>query len=134
MEVPIKWREFEMDFSLIFMFIGIAILSSLSCKNWTVEMIEKIGTDSRYYPKHYVALSKRMKKIIRVRQQMIPRYLYFELLLSFFFLILGPTNIVISIVTNYDEATMRGLVFLHSCLIIANATFFLFTSWVFKKG
>lgn len=44
--------------------------------------VRKIGLNSRYYPKRYVLLPRRIRKLFRIEQRMIPRFLYFELLLA----------------------------------------------------
>ncbi len=122
-----------MDFGSIFMFLGIALLSGLSCKNAAIGMIGQINTVSRYYPKHYMAPGRRMKKLFKLSQRVIPRYLYFELLSLFFFL-LGPLNIVIWMAFHCGITAGAILVMVHVCLILLNLIFFLITSLLFKRG
>ncbi len=123
-----------MDFGSIFMFLGIALLSGLSCKNAAVGMIAQINTVSRYYPKHYMAPGRRVKKLFKLSQRVIPRYLYFELLLSLFFFLLGPLNIVIWMAFHCDKTVAAILVIVHVCLILLNMVFFLITSLLFKRA
>ena len=123
-----------MDFGSIFMFLGIALLSGLSCKNAAVSMIAQVNTVSRYYPKHYMAPGRRMKKLFKLSQRVIPRYLYFELLLSLFFFLLGPLNIVIWMAFHCGITAAAILVMVHVCLILLNLIFFLITSLLFKRG
>ena len=123
-----------MDFGSIFMFLGIALLSGLSCKNAAIGMIGQINTVSRYYPKHYMAPGRRMKKLFKLSQRVIPRYLYFELLLSLFFFLLGPLNIVIWMAFHCGKTAAAILVMVHVCLILLNLVFFLITSLLFKRG
>ena len=86
------------------MFFGIAVFSFLNCRNSAVGMIKEIGTNSCYYPKHFIILKSRMKKLFKIKDRVIPRYLYFELLLSLFFLLLGPVNTLICIALGYPAA------------------------------
>ena len=123
-----------MGFGSIFMFLGIALLSGLSCKNAAIGMIEQINTVSRYYPKHYMAPGRRMKKLFKLSQRVIPRYLYFELLLSLFSFLLGPLNIVIWMAFHCGITAAAILVMVHVCLILLNLVFFLITSLLFKRG
>ena len=123
-----------MDFGSIFMFLGIALLSGLSCKNAAIGMIEQINTVSRYYPKHYMAPGRRVKKLFKLSQRVIPRYLYFELLLSLFFFLLGPLNIVIWIAFHCGKTAAAILVMVHVSLILLNLIFFLITSLLFKRA
>ena len=64
---------------------------------------------------------------------MIPRYLYFELMVSIFFLILGLLNIVMFIAVGRDKPITAILTISHPCLVIINAIFFAIMSWIFKK-
>ena len=123
-----------MGFGSIFMFLGIALLSGLSCKNAAIDMIGQINTVSRYYPKHYMAPGRRMKKLFKLSQRVIPRYLYFELLLSLFSFLLGPLNIVIWMAFHCGITAAAILVMVHVCLILLNLVFFLITSLLFKRG
>ena len=66
-------------------------------------MIKEIGTVSRYFPKHYMAPPKWMRRFFQIRHRVIPRYLYFRFLLSLFYLILGPLNTVIFIAAGCDN-------------------------------
>lgn len=122
-----------MVFDYIFVFLGIAVLSCMSCRNSTVGMIKEIGTNSRYYPKHYIIPKRWMKNLFHIKQCVIPRYLYFELLLSLFFLFLGLLNIVICIAVDCDMSIVGILIMFHICLIIGNMIFFSSMSLLFKK-
>ena len=123
------------DFELIFFYLGATVLSCVSCRNSTVGMIKEIGINprSRYYPKHYIIPKRWMRTLFHIKQHAIPRYLYFELLLSLFFLILGLLNIVICIAVTCDKSITGILIMFHACLIIGNMIFFSIMSWLFKK-
>lgn len=122
-----------MAFELIFFYFGAVVLSYMNCRNSTVGMIKEIGTSSRYYPKHYIIPKRWMKKLFQIKQHAIPRYLYFELLVSLFFIILGLTNIVIFIAVGCDKPITGILIMFHFCLIIINGIFFSIMSLFFKK-
>lgn len=122
-----------MDFGYVFMFLGISILSSLNCKNSAMGMIERIGINSRYYPKHYIIPKRWIRNFFQIKPRVIPRYLYFELLVSIFFLILGLLNLVIFIAVGCDKSITGILIMFHICLIIINMIFFSIMSWLFKK-
>ena len=78
--------------------------------------------------------SKRwMRNIFHIKQRVIPRYLYFELLVSLFFLILGLLNTVLFIAVGCDKSITGILIISHICLIIINMIFFSIMSWVFKR-
>ena len=99
-------------------------------------MTEDIGINSRFYPKHYIILKKWMRKLFHIKQHVIPRYLYLELLVSLFFFILGVFNTVIFIavvVVGFDKAIVGYLIMFHMCIIIINTIFFTIMSLIFKK-
>lgn len=133
METMVKMGEFGMAVDVLFMFLGIALLSGLNCKNAAVGMIKELGTRPEYDPKHYVAPKRWMKKLFDIRQRAIPRYLYFELYLSFFFFALGPLNIGICIVTGFDKTIAGILIQLHVGLILINTLFYAILSTIYKK-
>lgn len=122
-----------MVFEYILIFLGIAVLSCLNCRNSTVGMIKEIGINSRYYPKHYVIPKRWMKNLFQIKQRAIPRFFYFELLLSLFFLILGLLNIIICIAVDCDKSIAGILIMVHICLVIVNMIFFSIISWSLKK-
>lgn len=122
-----------MDFGdYIIIFGGIALLSGLSCKNMAIGMIEQLNIVKRYYPKHYTAPSRWMRKLFKLSQRVIPRYLYFELLLSLFFFLLGPVNIVVSVAGGGNETLTVILVMFHVGAIILNAIFFCTMSLLYQ--
>ena len=120
----------------IFMCLGITVLSHRHCRNMTVNMIEDIGINhrSRYYPKHYIAPQKWMRKFFHINQRVIPRYLYFELFVSLFFLILGLFTTVIGLAVGDDKPITGSLIMFHVCLIIINAVFSVIMSAIFNRG
>lgn len=121
------------DFELIFFYLGATVLSCINCRNSTVGMVEEIGINSRYYPKHYIIPKRWVRKLFHIKQHSIPRYLYFELLVSLSFLILGLLNIVIFIAVGCDKSITGILIIFHICLIIINMIFFSIVSLIFKK-
>lgn len=121
-----------MDFVYIFIFLGISILSSINCKNSAIGMIKEIKTNSPHYPKWYVTPARWIRKLFKVRQHLIPRYLYFELILSLLFAILGPLNMLICVITNFSLDVAGVLIMVHVCLIVLNMIFFSIMSTLLK--
>lgn len=122
-----------MDFGYIFMFLGISTLSSLNCKNSAIGMIERHGTDSPRYPKGYITPAKWVRALFKIKQSLIPKYLYFELILSLFFALLGPINLIICIVVDGAPDIVGILVMFHICLVIINMVCFSFLSFRLKR-
>ena len=114
-----------MDLGWIYVYLGIAVLSFLTFKNLAVGQIEEIGISSRYYPK--------IRNIFHIKKHKIPRYLYFELLLSLFFLALGPLNIVICVAVDGENFVSGMLVMFHSGLILINMIFIAIMTLLYFK-
>ena len=72
--------RFALAVLLMFLFF-----SFQGTKKSALDNIKKVGLNSRYYPKRYVSLPQRVRKLFGIGQRMVPRFLYFELLLSLFF-------------------------------------------------
>ena len=96
-------------------------------------MMKEIGTVSRYFPKHYMAPPKWMRRFFQIRQRVIPRFICFEMLVSLFFLILGLLKIVIFIAVGYDKSTAGILIMFHNCLVIINMLFSGIMSLLYKR-
>ena len=122
-----------MDFGYVFMFLGISILSSLNCKNSAIGMIEKIGINSRHYPKGYTNPAKWVRALFKIKQRVIPRYLYFELILSLIFALIGPINLIICVAVDCAPDIVGILVMLHICLVIINMIYFSILSFRLKR-
>lgn len=122
-----------MDFGYMFLFLGISILSSVTSKNSAIGMIKRIGTNSWRYPKWYVIPAKWVRKLFKIKQHLIPRYLYFELILSLFFAFLGPINLVVCFAVDFAPKIVGVLVMINSGLVIFDTIFFGVMSYLLKK-
>ena len=117
----------------IYLYSALAFLSCVSFRNTTVALIEEIGISSRHYPKHYVAPKRWIRNIFHIKEHKIPRFLNFELLLSLFFLTLGPLDIVIYAAVDGDKFISGMLVMFHMCLIIINSIFLAVMTLLYKR-
>ena len=117
----------------IFLYSIMAVGCFLAFKIAAMELMEEIGISSRYYPKHYVAPKRWIKNIFHIKKYRIPRFLNFELLLSLFFLALGPLNIVIYTAVDGDKSIGGMLVMFHSCLALINMVFIAIMTLLYKR-
>ena len=122
-----------MDFEFIFMFLGISLLSSLWCRNAAMGILKEYGAYSPSYHKRYTVPARWVRSLFKIKQRYIPRYLYFELILSLFFAVLGPINLIICVIVDYNPNIVGILVMLHICLSILNVVFFSIFSFRLKK-
>ena len=122
-------------FDVITIYLGVTFLASWNCRNLTVGRIKEIGINhrSRYYPKHYITPKRWMRKLFDIKQRVIPRYLYFELFVSLFYVILGPLNIVITIAVGVDTNIAEILFLSYLGLLMVNVIYHCIMSHRFKK-
>lgn len=115
------------------MFLGMSALSSINCRNSAIGMIEELGTNLPRYPKGYVNPAKWVRTLFKINQRLIPRFLYFELILSLFFALLGPISLIICVIVDCAPRIVGLLVMFHACLIISNTIFLSIWSLTIKK-
>lgn len=122
-------------FDVIILYSSVMFLAARNFRSLTVEGIKKIGINhrSRYYPKHYITPKRWMRKLFDIKQRVIPRFLYFELFVFLFYLILGPLNIAITIAVGVD-ANIAGILFMsYLGLIMVNVIYHCIMSHRFKR-
>ena len=117
----------------IYIYCIMAVSSFLAFKIAAMKLIEEIGISSRHYPKHYVAPKRWIRNIFHIKEHKIPRFLNFELLLSLFFLTLGPLDIVIYAAVDGDKFISGMLVMFQMCLIIINSIFLAVMTLLYKR-
>lgn len=102
-----------MDAGYILIFLGISALSSLSCRNSAIGMINRTRENSTCCQKCSVTTPHWLKVLFGIRQRHIPRYLCFELLLSLVFAMLGPINLGIFTIAGFSSDIAGVLVMIH---------------------
>ena len=122
-----------MDISLFFAFIAYTLLSYFNCRNSTIGMINEIGINNRFYPKRYMTLPRKMRRLFSINNKLIPKYLFCELIISIIFVALGPIYIIIYLCYNGDNSVGGILLLFHSGLIIINLIFFTIMSTIYKR-
>ncbi len=121
-----------MHYQYIFVCLAYSLLAFFSCRNMTLRMIEKIGINCKFYPQKFIVLPFKTRKIFKINQKTIPRYLFFELFLSIFFLLLGPINLIFLFAFKTKE-TAGILILFQSCLIVINIFYFSVMSCRYRK-
>lgn len=122
------------DFS--FMFITFSIMTYFALKRLILETIDKIGTISKYYPRKYIIPKTWIRKIFSIKKKLIPRFIYIELYIALFLILLGPINIIISLFfiafENFREL-LGTLILFQSIFNIFNIIYFVIMSILYKK-
>lgn len=122
-----------MSIWFIFAFIGFTLLSFFNCRNSTKGMIDEIGINNRFYPKGYMTLPRITRRFFGVKTKVIPKFLFWEFIVSVLFLALGPIYIIIYLCCNETSRVGGILLLFHTSLIIINLFFFAIMSTIFKK-
>lgn len=111
-----------------------AILFHFGFRNIAVSAIEETGTNSYLYPKHFIVPKRWIKKFFKIKDRVIPKYLYFELYLSLFFLIYAMVSIAISIAFNGSKIVSEILIAIIYGLEITGLILNAVMSLIFKKN
>ena len=122
-------------FDVIILYSSVTFLASWDCGDMTVKRIKEIGINhrSRYYPEHYITPKRWMRMLFDIKQRVIPRFLYFELFVSLFYVILGPLNIAITIAVGVDTNIASILLLSYLGLIMVNVICNCIISHRFKR-
>ena len=88
--------EAEADMYYMFLLIVcFSIMPSIAFKRNALRQIKELGLNLPLYPKRYIAPANWMRKWFKITKgKLIPRFLYFELILSVAYAVLGPIFIV----------------------------------------
>ncbi len=121
-----------MYYQYIFIFFAYSLLAFFSCKNMSLGMIKKIGINSRYYPQKFIVPPFKIRKMFKIKQKTIPKYLLYELILAIFFLILGLISIILLLLFKTPRITGVLMLF-QSCLIVINVFYFSIMSFRYSK-
>ena len=124
--------EGELSMDMIFVFVGLSMLSSLHCKNLSKEMIKEVGIVMRYYPKRYIRPKRWIRRLFNIHQQMIPRYLYIELFVSIIYASLGPIYLILAVC--FGTKVAAALVLSHMCFVLINTSYIIVRTSIFKRG
>ena len=73
---------------IIFIFAFFSFMGSYGCINTTKKMINIIGYNKKYYPKKYIMPHRKMRRLFNLEKKPIPKWLYFDLWMSFVFVAL----------------------------------------------
>ena len=103
-------------------FLIISIMSSLGSKNQALWTIRKTSTSSKYYPKGFKRTPGWMKKLYKIQNEMIPSFSYYGLVLSIFYLCLGPANMLLYRVFADVPGIVHILVMIHMGFVFIDAT------------
>ena len=130
---PLHKEIFSNMENSIIIFFALSFLSWLSTRNRALLMIKEISSNSKYYPKWYTLPAKWIRKNFKLNDRFIPKYLYFELIISLVYIALGPINLVIAIATSFSPTVVKILVLHHSAWIALSTINFVIMSIIMKK-
>lgn len=117
----------------IIVMMSISVLSSFSRRNSAAGMIVKIGLSKKFYPSHHTRIPAIVQKFLKISMKSISKYLYIQLLVSIFFLMLGPINILVYICTGFQKNIFGILVMVHACFVIINLIIFSLISFLYSR-
>lgn len=123
----------DIDFGIFFMVMGANLLTALALRNATRGMATKIGRNPQFYPSHYAAVPKKMKKIFGVRQNFIPKYLIFQYYITVVHFYVGVFELLLYYCAKDNGLLASYLFFMHYFFLLVHLVIFVIVSAIFKK-
>lgn len=116
------------------MFLFIPGFAFFGNKRSAIRMIKEICINSRYYPEHYCAVPRWIKKCFKVKEKMIPKFIYFEFCMSVFFAVITPIYIVIALFlyAKHKIEMIYALYILNVCIVLIDDIYFTIMSLIYK--
>ena len=118
---------------VFYMFWALSTLTYFDCRNSTIVMITEIGVKQGYNPKWYITPQRLVKKLFKLKESIVHKYLYFELYIAILFGLLFPINSLIYLCTNGSKIIAGVLLITHLCLGYANKIYFWIVSCILKR-
>ena len=116
-----------------FVFIGIGLFLFVGFRNAIRGMVTEIGRNPRFFPKKYIAVPKFLSKLFGIKQQFMPKFLYYESYISIGFFLLSLLEILAYYCVNADGLLISWIMFIHLWCFIINIIVFLIFSVIYKK-
>lgn len=114
-------------YSPIFAFAWISFLVFLALRKTVRTWTSEIGYHKKFYPEKYVKPKRILVRFFKVRQKEIPKFLYIEIFISIFLLLLFPINTIIFLISSKKYALINGI------LLGANEVYLLINYIIWKK-
>ena len=121
-------------FEMILLFLIISLGTSIWRKNATFSALNDIRTYSSHFPQWYIAPAKWVRKVFKVKDRIIPRYLYFGFFMTLFYAILAPINILVSLVVMHSAPIIPGILAMaHASVFLLDVIVYLIVVPIIKK-
>lgn len=128
--------EAEADmYYMILLIVWFSIMPSIAFKRNALRQIKELGSNLPRYPKRYIAPANWMRKWFKITKgKLIPRFLYFELILSVAYAVLGPIFIAIYMISGFNLEVGGALLWVlipicFMCMIYLNIMYVVAKKW-----
>lgn len=105
----------------------------LVIKDTTINSINKIKRNFKYYPKHYCMPSRWMRKHFKLPKREIPKFLCFRLYESAACIALIPVMFFVLLFTQFNEYVASGIIFVSAMFFLLDQIVWLILSSIFEK-
>lgn len=99
-------------------------------------VVNDIGINSRFYPRHYAKPCRWLRKLFSIKQRMVPNFILFEYYLCLFFVLLYPLKWLALYLAYCLEAGHRIVAFIEivpTLLHFLNTCCYLIVYSIYKK-
>lgn len=97
-------------------------------------VIQKIGYNSKFFPKYYVKPNRRIAKLLGINRRLIPKHLYYEYFVVIIYVILFPISTAIYWNTNGDEQVRKILFYVYALIMGIEIVYSMICLMVYRKA
>ena len=123
-----------MDYKLYIIMICLAtFLCSKSNYEVAKHSIKEINILSRYYPEKYITPTAKARRFFKIKQSMIPKYLYYELYVSLSIVLFPIVIALVFILSGFNDKVLGILFWIELGFACINQTFMIIMEMIYKK-
>ena len=108
----------------ILMLVALYGMCHFFFKNSAIGELSEMRWIYQEKPNRYLQTPRWIKKRFRVKNKFIPKYIYFRLCVSVFFLMMIPISTLICFITNLNSIAIGVMVFVPCAYVIPDTLFY----------
>lgn len=118
--------------SVIITFLILSFMGWYGCVFPTKRLIRQVGLNVKYWPKHYIVPNKKIRRLYDLKKQEIPKWCYYQLLLSYVYIILFVISFLLYFCLNNKLWVMESFMRVW-CVITAVDMIYLVANCIFYR-
>ena len=106
--------------SVILIFGIISFMGWYMCTFSTKKIIKEVGFHKKYYPKRYIMPSRKMRRFFNLNKREIPKWIYFEFLMSFVYIILFLVSTLSYLLSDNEPFVAQLFIWIYGIFMCAD--------------